>query len=253
MTTLLIDIGNTRLKWGVDSEAGFAFGGVCNSHADVIKSLLTRQWDELKPDFLLMSCVGNKSIGDDIVGYAKSRWGIRAESVVSPKQGCGITNAYDRPASLGSDRWAAMVAAYRRAKGPVCVVSCGTAVTLDAIDGAGLHLGGLILPGYGLMQTCLQKETQMDFNAELAPAGPTALGRTTEHCIQQGTAIAISSLVDKMVENLKTELAGMGLILTGGDAGLLQARLRHESILEPYLVLKGLGLIQRCHSSASPI
>lgn len=245
MTTLLIDIGNTRLKWGLDSDEGFVFGGVCNSQPDAIESLFTEQWGGLRPDGLLMSCVANKAIEQDIFQQAKSTWNIPAQSLLTPKQGCGISNAYERPETLGSDRWAAMVAAYQQVKGPVCVVSCGTALTLDAIDGTGRHLGGLILPGLGLMQDCLQKGTKMHFISGLAVPGPEGLGRSTEECIQQGTTIAISSLVDNMLESLKIEQIGMSLILTGGDAGLLQARLCHESSLEPHLVLQGLAIIHR--------
>ena len=250
MTALLIDIGNTRLKWGLESAAGFTFGGGCESQVDVIEGLYNGPWAELKPDSMLISCVGNKSIERCLVEQASTCWGIRAELLVSPQQGCGITNAYARPASLGSDRFAAMVAAYRQVKGPVCVVSSGTAVTLDAVDNDGRHLGGLILPGYGLMQVCLQKETQLQFPVDLMLSGPAGLGQSTDRCIQQGTAMAISSMVDKMVETLKYALPGIRLLLTGGDAGLLQRWLCHDASLEPHLVLKGLAFIYHEHSKA---
>lgn len=252
MTTLLIDIGNTHLQWGMDSEAGFAFGGASAARPDLLESLFARQWDKLKPEYLFMSCVGNEIIKQQIFNMAKSNWGIQAESLQTPKQGCGISNAYASPETLGSDRWAAMVAAFAQTNGPVCVVDSGTAVTLDVVSQAGEHLGGLILPGYGLMRDCLQKGTRLDFEAAPLPTQP-ALGQSTEQCTQQGTAIAISSMVDKMYETLTNELAGLSLILTGGDAGLLQSRICHESILEPHLVLKGLAIIHRSFRSASQI
>ena len=251
MTSLLIDIGNTHLKWGTDSKEGFVFGGECDSQPELIESLFAKPWARLKPEHLFVSCVGNETIRLQIFSFAKSTWRIQAESLVSPRQGCGITNAYARPERLGSDRWAAMVAAYEQTKGPVCVVDSGTAVTLDVVNGQGMHLGGLILPGYGLMQACLQKGTRLEFNTARTEAGPLVLGQSTGHCIQQGTAVAISSMVNAMFEKLTREMTGISLILTGGDADLLQNQLDHAATIEPYLILQGLAIIHRSSIVAS--
>lgn len=170
---------------------------------------------------------------------------------MTPKQACGITNAYASPDKMGSDRWAAMVAAFDKTKEPVCVVSSGTAVTLDVVNSKGAHLGGLIIPGYGLMQDCLQNGTSMTFLNEGPSSSQAELGQSTEACIQFGAAYAISSMVDRVFKKVQTELAGIHLILTGGDAEMLQAQLSCESSIDPHLVLKGLGIIHHSRVAAS--
>lgn len=245
MTALLIDIGNTNLKWAIDTSDGFVFGGVCRSQSGSIESLLVNEWDDLKPDTVFMSCVSNETIKQQVFAASKSCWGIQAESIVTPAQGCGISNAYATPVNMGSDRWAAIVAAFNQLKGPVCVVDSGTAVTLDVVNSAGRHLGGLIIPGYGLMQECLQKGTRMAFVNERPSSNPIELGTSTEGCIHGGVSLAISSMVNTMFAKLQTELTGIRLILTGGDAEMLQGQLGCESSIDPHLVLKGLGFIHR--------
>lgn len=245
MTGLLIDIGNTRLKWGVDTREGFRFGGVADSSVATIEPLFRRDWASLDPDYVLLSCVGQADIEQHIIETAHSLWGIRGESLVSPPRACGLTNAYAQPATLGSDRWAAMVAAFQEVKGPVCVVSCGTALTLDAVDGNGQHCGGLILPGFRLQQQCLLKGTQLTFERNPAPSGVTALGRSTEQCIQYGTALAVSCVVTDTFTRLQQDHPGIQLILTGGDARILRDQLSFDSRLMPHLVLQGLALIHR--------
>lgn len=249
MTSLLIDIGNTHLKWGLDTKQGFKFGGQCDAQPDLIESLFAREWHQLKPETLLVSCVGNEATWQNIFDSAKSIWDIQGELLVSPGQGCGVTNAYEKPERLGSDRWAAMVAAFAKMEGPVCMVSCGTAVTLDVINGDGMHLGGLILPGYGLMLSCLQKGTRLKFNASPAAFDRNELGQTTESCIKQGTSLAISSMVNDIFKKLKTDNDEIQLMLTGGDAVLLQAQIEHDSIIDPHLVLQGLAIMARSPDS----
>lgn len=250
MASLLVDIGNSYLKWGVDSEQGFVFGGSCKSAPELIDTLFAHQFKRLIPDDMFVACVGDKSVQQKLFEKAKSSWNIDAELMASPAKGCGITNAYADYEKLGSDRWAAMVAAFDKIKGPVCVVSSGTAVTLDAVNSKGEHLGGLIIPGYGLMQDCLQHGTRMDIRNNTSSTIQFELGQSTEGCIQQGVAVAISSMVDRVFKKLQTELPGIRLILTGGDAESLHNQLGCESSIDSHLVLKGLGIIHRSRVAA---
>lgn len=243
MTNLLIDIGNTRLKWGTDSGRGLVFGGECESKLEMMASELLPQWSEISPKHVLVSCVGDRAVLNWLSKTVESRWHIPAQVLVSPRQGFGITSSYPCPEKLGSDRWAAMVAAYAKIGGPVCVVSCGTAVTLDAVSPAGLHLGGLILPGFHLMQSCLQQETRLNFKITPA-AGPShRLGTDTETCIQQGTTTAIFGMTHSVYQDLRHEYKEMRLLITGGDAALLQDWFGDEAATEPHLVLQGLAVI----------
>ena len=243
MTSLLIDIGNSYLKWAVKSEQGFVFGGRCKSRLESIDALFTGQFKALKPDNMFIACVGDKSIWLTLREKAKACWAIEAELLLSPAMGCGITNAYADHTKLGADRWAAMVAAFDVTSGPVCVVSSGTAVTVDVINRDGKHLGGYIIPGYSLMQECLQQRTQMEIVHNIMPSVQYELGQSTEACIQQGVTAAVTSFVDAVFATLQARLPGIELILTGGDAERLHNQLGCESNIDPHLVLQGLGII----------
>src|SRR5699024_1677202 len=74
-------------------------------------------------------------------------------------EGGGVKTKYRYPERLGADRWAAAVGAYAASKKAVCVVDCGSAITFDAVDSAGRHLGGLIVPGWNLMRSALHLGT----------------------------------------------------------------------------------------------
>ena len=242
---LLIDIGNTRLKWAVDSARGFEPGEGLLSSAISPDEIVNQVWNRLQPAHVLISCVGKQELQQQISACIATKWGLEAELLVSPAKGNGITNAYSQPEKLGSDRWAAMVAAVDQVNEAVCVVDCGTAVTLDVVTADGLHQGGLITPGLGLSRQCLQVATQMNFAMPESQLGRAYLGQSTEQCLQQGTLSAICGMINRTYQQTTQNYGAVSLILTGGDAELLQACLEYESLLVPDLVLKGLSVIQR--------
>lgn len=253
MNCLLIDIGNTCLKWGLDEEGMFTFGGRHNYASGLDETLFENLPDDTVPEAAFISCVGHDEVKRQLCELLQARWGLAPSLLQSVARECGVSNAYPQPATLGSDRWAAMIAAFAQIKGPVCVIDCGTAVTLDVVNQAGVHLGGLIVPGYGLMQTCLQQGTHMTFRHEPAEAQAWQLGRTSEQCIQQGAGQAISGMVSKTIDRLQAENSGLELLLTGGDAELLQNQLDCIATIEEHLVLKGLGIIYRARTTADSL
>lgn len=252
MSILLIDIGNTNLKWATAGEQGFAYGGSCPSQADAIESLFGQAWAGLRPEAVYVSCVGNPGLARQLETLANSTWGIQVEILATPNQGCGIRNSYSAPAKLGSDRWAAMVAAFDQAGGPVCVVSCGTAITLDVVDATGQHLGGLILPGYALMRRSLHEGTGLPLIDNRQADTTGQLGRSTEEAIRLGTGTAVHALVARVLGQQQAELAGLQLFLTGGDATTLGKQLELSAIIEPHLVLMGLAMIHRSKKLHKP-
>ena len=245
MNCLLIDVGNTHLKWGLDSGSVFSFGGKCRCQPELDDSLFIEQVGDINPEYVFISCVGSDTVKQRLTDLVRARWGIEVELLKSPAQECGITNAYKLPNTLGSDRWAAMVAAFEQARGAVCVVDSGTAVTLDIVNNEGIHLGGLIIPGVGLMQSCLQQGACIDFDSGFPSLTRAKLGQSTASCIQQGSILAVSGMVSTMLTKFNADLAGISLVLTGGDAELLQSQLDSHAYLEPHLVLKGLASILR--------
>ena len=252
MTTLLIDIGNSYLKWGLDDGLGFAFGGSCRSDSAALETMFEQSFTKLNPDHVFLSCVSNHSLKEALIKEVRNRWQQEAALLVASARACGINNAYTIPENLGSDRWAAMIAGFQITKGPVCVVSCGTAVTLDAVNADGEHLGGLIVPGFRLMSDCLRQGTNMSFANNFKSTAQVSLGQSTENCIWQGTSLSIGSMVNEMFESLRSRFSEMRLILTGGDAEILIELLHFESSIESHLVLRGMSIIHRTKAGNEP-
>lgn len=245
MNLLLIDIGNTHLSWAIEQDGEFHYGGQTESSEDGIASLFDTRFTEVKPDRVMLANVAGREMGDAISALIAKTWKIQLENLVSPKQACGITSAYSKPAALGIDRWAGMVAGYAMISNAVCVVDCGTAITIDIINSAGLHLGGLILPGYRLMQRAiLQKSANVqDIYESGIKIDEIQLGCSTEMCLQQGALLAAKATIEQALELAEKQIGSrIPLLITGGDGPLIQPHLAVPARYEPYLVLKGLAL-----------
>lgn len=237
---LLLDIGNTRLKWTLLDN------GLCGpQHAllyrpNAISEQLRKEWNGLAPpQSVHIVSVSNRRLTDDLAAWMVKQWSCPVEVLQTGLQCAGVINGYTRPNSLGVDRWAAMVAAYNLVDTPVCVIDCGTALTCDALDSRGRHLGGVIAPGLTMMRESLLERTA---GIELSkPAQVETLwGRDTTSCVFAGGVTAALGLIERVVLQLQQELDEPVLaMLTGGDAESLLPRLTVNYRYEPSLVLLG--------------
>ena len=243
MGLLLIDVGNTNLKWSMASSQG-ELSTVDQVATD---SDLDNLFNDCKqPERIVVSSVSSDTHKQTLSDVFKKRWKMSAEFLVSPATGFGITNAYSEPQLLGSDRWAAMIAAYQVTGSAVLVVDAGTALTIDAIDDQGQHLGGLITPGFGLSREVLASRTQLNINEfSLVQDSAAFFGRSTQECIVAGASHAASNLIGQAFAQLSAnDLTNQPICyLTGGDALHLNDQLPCPYQYEPHLVLKGLALI----------
>lgn len=241
---LLIDIGNSRLKWAA-TTAGQMIPGRPLLNEQVTRDELIRLWGgKIRPRRIAVSCVGAGRLLELVQSVARELWlDIDIVAVKSQAQSFGVINAYRQPEKLGVDRWLALVAARQQFQGPVCIVDCGTAITVDLIDVGGRHLGGLISPGLTLMKESLGQRTE---------ALPTATARHeigladhTEAAIYSGTLMAAVGLIEHV---LARQADGMRLVLTGGDAELIAPQLGVVSTVIPDLVLCGLLCVLEGHA-----
>lgn len=250
---LLVDAGNTRIKWAGLEGAVLQSGAAVlrRDGAEDVDSLATL-WAALPvPQRLLIASVAGPEFGARIGAWTKKFWGLAPEFVTAQAEAFGVTNAYTEPQRLGVDRWLALIAARRLAAGPVCVVDCGTALTVDVLAEDGAHLGGLIIPGLGLMRRALLEKTAGIEAAigELSREEVSLLAKDTRSGVMGGTLYATIAVIDRIVQDV-TEAIGSELtcVLTGGDAEavrpLLPAGFRHE----PELVLKGLAIVAEAQS-----
>jgi type III pantothenate kinase len=245
MSILLVDLGNSRLKWSLytgslplSSRDGAAY------REQPLATVLAAQWDALpRPARVMVACVADAATREDLQHWLQTQWSVQPEFLVSPAQALGLRNAYAEPARLGCDRWAAMVAAYHLAGSAVCVVDCGTAITLDVVSADGRHRGGLILPGLVAMQAGLTRHTRLPA-VEITVADDALLGRSTEDAIALGGPRAVAALVEQTLGQLTQQYGeAVSCYLTGGDAGHIASRLGVPYRQVSDLVLQGLAVI----------
>ncbi len=239
----LLDIGNTNMKWAVlrDGHPG-KITSILHRGED-IRELADREWSSVAvPNQVYISSVVGKELEDCLSAWIRQHWGLEPRFIQSTIEACGVVNSYREPERLGVDRWLSMIAVYSMSPGAVCVVDCGTAVTIDLIGSDGQHLGGLILPGFELMRQALAEKTSIPFEGGVKHDG--LLATDTESAIAAGGVNAVAALVEKIVQDVATHHnATPELVLTGGDAAVLQGAVEIPSRIEVDLVLQGLIVI----------
>ena len=223
MTFLALDVGNTRLKWGLyDSPApGAKLLGSGAVFLENIDRLADEDWRELPEPTHMLGCIVAGEAIRRRVEEQMELWDITPHWAVSSAAEAGMTNGYDHPSRLGSDRWVAMIGARQRmlAQGParpLVVVMVGTAVTVEAIDADGRFLGGLILPGHGIMLRALESGT-----AGLhVPTGEVRPFPTnTSDALTSGGTYAIAGACERMVQHLREHTGQEPVCIMTGGAG----------------------------------
>jgi type III pantothenate kinase len=172
-------------------------------------------------------------------------WQIEPQFVVSTTAAGGVRNAYPQPAKLGVDRWLAMIGAHALERGAVCIVSVGTAMTIDGLAADGRHLGGVIVPGPDLMVGSLLNNTS-DI-ARRAQQGDTTEGLFADNtlgAIRQGADQALAALVERAVGITRRTLNETpALLVTGGASDRVEKLLTLPYRSVPDLVLRGLAVL----------
>ncbi|MES1923677.1 type III pantothenate kinase [Salinisphaera sp. T31B1] len=229
---LLVDIGNTRVKWGLARDGVLADTGAI--------------WREGSPDWtsalpqadiraIYVATVAHDSALEALTGFAR-RSGLALHRVTSQARSGDLVNGYAEPERLGVDRWMACIAAQARGQGTVLVADVGTALTLDWVDADGAHGGGLIAPGVNSMRVALRRATQL--RPTHTPDEHAWLARDTDSAIAAGTLRCAIALLDAAAAELLPER----LLLTGGEATLVAPRLARPWQVAPHLVLEGLAV-----------
>ncbi len=243
---LLIDIGHSRIKWASLDGCDFHFGGSCGHRDLPLPALAESLWADLPQPTRVVASVTQRNLSAVLAEWSTERWGLRPEVVVPQASGYGVVNAYVEPSQLGADRWAALVAARERHRSLVCIVDCGTAMTMDVLSSEGEHLGGLIVPGLQVMRRALVENVQgISAALELKVDSRVALfARDTAGGVAGGTLYAVVALIDRVIADLTTELdATPKCLICGGDASRVLPLLSRDFQHEPHLVLQGLAAI----------
>ena len=234
---LLLDLGNSSLKWATTDFHSLEFGKSL-PNIEITPQALRDVWQDLQPEKIGISCVGKAELLNVILDVMRELWrDIPIHFATTPSQAFGVKNGYLQPEKLGVDRWLALIAVRQKTNAPFCVVDCGTAITVDVLNAAGEHQGGLICAGLTLMKTALAFSTA-DLPLAILPRH-AELAIETETAIYNGTLFAACGLIERVIQKLP---ANTELFLTGGDAPIIAAQLAQPLTLETNLVLQGLAI-----------
>jgi type III pantothenate kinase len=240
---LLVDLGNSRLKWAQHGNGLWRTEAVLLGENEPIASILSRVWRQTAvPRKVVVCSVSSPQRLQDLDKWVRVQWSVAPHIVRARPDQLGVKNSYREPEQLGADRWVALLAVRGLTSAAACVVDCGTAVTVDALSANGEFLGGTIFPGLHLLRRSLMQGTQGIKVSE--GTSMDCLARSTADGVAAGTLFGLAGAVDRLIaEYRQTAGEAMQVFLTGGDAPLLASRLRTATSLVPDLVLKGLARI----------
>ncbi len=273
---LLIDAGNSRIKWSLVDDSGASIVGGAFEHernvaaqsstnadpvgideadAASVDSTLLSVWTALPtPSSAWISNVAGTPVQNRLQRLIDARWPALPRTVVKAQaRQCGVTNCYVQPHTLGSDRWCGLIGA--RAAFPsehVLIATFGTATTLEALYAEGAFTGGLIAPGWSLMMRSLGSHTAQLPTLDAASARraldeiPNRFATDTAGALSAGCLLAQASLIERAWHDLQADWqADVRLVLGGGAANEIAGALAVPHTRHDSLVLSGLALIAR--------
>jgi type III pantothenate kinase len=233
MNRLLIDAGNTRIKFASVGEDGWSAVHAMSTDGELDFSAFA----DSGISAIWVSNVAGDAVAQKIVA-ACAPLKITPQFIVSQVVQCGVRNAYARPEQLGCDRWATLIAAWHRVGSACLVVGCGTATTVDAMSDSGEFMGGLILPGIELMQRSLTGATA---NLRAGEGKYAAFPDNTVDALLGGAIQATCGAIERQYALLNSP--GALVLLSGGAAGMLLPHLNLPVQSVDDMVLQGLQLI----------
>ena len=230
--TLLVDLGNTRLKLAQHAGSGLSEIHAIAHHGDPAHAFAALDTPAGMP--VRIASVFEQTANERFAEAIRARH-PQIHFVRSEASRNGLRNAYAEPQRLGVDRWLAMLALWTETRGACCIVSAGTALTVDLVDSSGQHRGGYIAPGLITQQQAVLGATRFEHRDTATPYRNEP-GRDTEGCVREAALAAALGLIEYTTRDFD------GLrVLVGGDADILRPHLNADWRTRPDLVLCGLA------------
>lgn len=241
---LLLDIGNTALKWATYCNQQVLASGVVPHQKDITMALQAIACDLSAVGSVLVANVMGESSNGVISDYFYQQADITVHIIKPRAKGFDVKNGYAVPERLGVDRWMALIAARKISKQTLLIVDSGTATTFDALTSLGEHLGGLIMPGLGLMHESLLNETSI-------PTVPFVdvdddFASDTLEAVSSAAILSTVALIERLYQALGNRTGSSPqLIMTGGNAKVVGAQLGLDGAIryEPRLIMQGLAIV----------
>jgi type III pantothenate kinase len=243
---LLIDIGNSRIKWVcIESKYTADIKSQAGTLVELINFINTI---DVSKTIVMIAAVNQT---DDLKALIQAREFKKVTWAISQKEQAGIRNSYDLPERMGIDRWLAMVAGFKlrenfQNSAGIIVVDAGSAMTVDVVDSSGLHRGGYIVPGLQMAQRALFANTEqvVRYNEVSLSTGQAHnefnLGNNTLQCVEYGVMNQLVALIVYVA----AKFPSYNIIFSGGDGDML-ASYFDSPIVDQNLVLKGLWQVRR--------
>ncbi len=238
---LLIDAGNTRIKWALAASGELpgqwrSFGS--SSHTDYAQ--LDAAWASLPVTEVLISNVAGDALGDRLRD-SLARFGVRDEVIRwfrAQPECAGVKNTYAQPMQLGSDRFASLIGGRHRFPGErLLVVTCGTATTIDALEADGRFIGGMIVPGLGTMANSLAVNTALLPAVEAAKRERVFADNTQDAIISGCLSAQVGAIAQAMMQRHDPAAR---CVISGGAAPYIVPHLPFPCDAVDNLVLLGL-------------
>ena len=245
---LVIDVGNTRLKWAWLTSTGLSDQQAV-VHRDAKPGIWTTALFESghRPSRVLVSNVAGPAMAKTLTRLTKKMFRVNVEFVTAAPEFHGTHQWLSRSLAC----WARtvgwrLIGAWTKARSALCVVDAGTAVKVDSVDANGQHLGGLIVPGIHMMREALMNKTSDIAKAAVhsTPSLAGVLANNTIGAVSRGAVFALAGMADRAAEVIEQSTgAKPKLFITGGDAGMITGTMRSHGEIVPDLVLQGLAVI----------
>ncbi|RKR43369.1 type III pantothenate kinase [Paraburkholderia sp. BL17N1] len=253
---LLIDAGNSRIKWALVQADGTQIAAGALAHGGADQPDLSNL---PRPRGAWLSNVAGENVAARIAGLLDARWPqLPLTTIRASTRQCGVTNSYTTPHALGSDRWAGMIGAHAAFPGEhLLIATFGTATTLEALRADGCFVGGLIAPGWSLMMRSLGEHTAqlptldahaarglLDGGMPDAARGGPSFATDTPRSLSAGCTLAQAGLIERMWRDLQDEWqVPVRLVVSGGAVDEVASALKVPHTRHDSLVLSGLALI----------
>ena len=231
---LCIDAGNSRIKWRFIASGESLAEGV-QLTAEVLKAGVLELPKLDIPAEVRLSCVAGEKVIALLQKQVKKEFAVPLKKAQVMNNTTGIICAYEEPESLGVDRWLAILSASQQFNGGLMVVDAGSAITIDLLAPDSQHLGGYILPGLRLMHDALWQNTS---EVRVLGNGNETLwlpGKNTQQAVNRGCLLAAVATIERLASEFPVRI-----VLTGGDAKILEQAISLQTDFLPNLVLDGL-------------
>ena len=241
----LIDFGNTRCKWVLPQEGqplsaetmAYSSAEISERIEEILEVLPFQSCNEIH----IVSVLG-EIFEQQLKKALSSISNIDPVFYSAAIHKYGVKLSYKDPSTYGVDRYAAIIAAHHSSQCAKIIVDCGTAITVDALDEKGAHLGGLIIPGVRLMRSLLASKAAMIPSIE-NEIPVELLNHSTQAALQSGSVLSLRHGLYSIIQEMSQHIGShVEVYVTGGEIDLL-GLLEHDFIHRPNLVLEGLQIM----------